>query len=286
MEDSQRFNEDRKNNMTPSFLTDKVKSEIAAFCHLTPDKESCGLVLNDGTVIRSENKVEGSGLAEFSNNELVELTQETGAMLDMDLYLEHEDSIACFWHSHCSEFVSGWLSFTDTDQSRFHEVPYLLYHTKFDTWDYFDPNYYHPYPLLEKGNPKNIDYYLSWPFVYGRSDCGTLLRSYYYNIYGVRLPDFPRINNLQWYRDSEHESFYIDIFESHQDQFFKLINTTTPKKGDVVLLRFFGSRQPCHVGIMVEDDKMLHLLEPETFSEVVIWGGIWKRGLHSVWRLP
>jgi proteasome lid subunit RPN8/RPN11 len=272
--------------MTPSFLTDDVKSQIATYCNLTPDKESCGLILNDGTVLLSPNTIDGSGLAEFDENgELQELTEETGALIDVDLYLEHEDNIACFWHSHSDEMVEGWLSFTDIDQSRFHGIPYLLYHTKFATWDYFDPNYHHPFPLLEKATSKTkIDYYLKWPWSYGRSDCASLLKSYLKNVVGHEFPDYPRPVAMDWYKDSNYETKYLELFQDPVNGFTQ-INTASPKKDDVILMRFFGSRQPCHVGVMVTDQTFLHLLQPGHLSEVVPFGGAWKRGLHSVWRI-
>jgi proteasome lid subunit RPN8/RPN11 len=270
--------------MTPSFLTDEVKSQIATLCELTPNKESCGLILNDGTVILSPNKIDGSGLAEFDENgELQELTEETGALIDVDLYLEHEDNIVCFWHSHVDEFVDGYLSFTDIDQSRFHGVPYLLYHTVFKTWDYFDSEYFHPFPLLERGNPKKIDYFKGWPFVYGRSDCSMLLRSYYKNIYNLTIPDYPRPSDGEWYKNPNYETAYQDLMKDPVNGFTQ-VNTSNPKKGDVILVRWFGSRHASHAGIMVEDDKVLHIIL-NSLSEVVVYGGAWKRGLHSVWRL-
>jgi len=271
--------------MKPFFLTDEVKSQIAAYCNLTPDKESCGLILNDGTVLLSPNTIDDSGLAEFDENgELKELTQKTGALIDVNLYLEHEENIICFWHSHCDEMVDGWLSFTDIDQSRFHGIPYLLYHTKFDTWDYFDPDYHHPFPLLEKGNPKKIDYYKKWPFIYGRSDCSTLLRAYYKNVHNLEIPDYPRPASVEWYKNPKYEMSYLRLFQDPVNG-FKQINTAHPKQDDAILMLFFGSRQPCHVGIMITDETFLHLLKPGHLSEVIPFGGAWKRGLHSVWRM-
>lgn len=271
--------------MIPSFLTDDVKAQIAAYCEIAPDLESCGLVLNDGTVVFSSNEIDRSGIYRIDENgEIQELTQETGALIDVSLYLEHEDDIACFWHSHCCEMVDGYLSFTDIDQSRFHGIPYLLYHTIFKTWDYFDPNYHHPFPLLERGNPKKIDYYLKWPFSYGRCDCATLLKSYLKNIVGHEFPDYPRPVSMQWYKDPDYETKYLELFQDPVNGFTQ-INTANPKKDDVILMRFFGSRQPCHVGVMVTNETFLHILQPGHLSEVVPFGGAWKRGLHSVWRV-
>lgn len=267
--------------MTPEFLTNDVKSAIASHCNLTPHQEACGIVLLDGTVIPSENMIEGSGLSEGG----VELDRTTGVLIDDELILEHEESICAVFHSHWDEATSGYLSFTDIEQSRFHQIPYLLYHTEFKVWDYFDPMYPHPYPLLEKSTSKtNINYYLGWPFEFGRSDCSMLLRAYFKNVLNHEIPDYPRPRNGEWYKDPQFENAYLNLFNDPANG-FKQVNTATPKKNDVVLMRMFGSRHPCHTGIMITDETMLHLIQPGHLSEVVVWGGAWKRGLHSVWRL-
>ena len=265
--------------MTPEFLTDDVKSAIASHCESLPHQEACGIVLLDGTVIPSENMIEGSGLSEGG----VELDRTTGVLIDDELVTEHEDSIAAVFHSHWDEGTPGYLSFTDIDQSRFHGIPYLLYHTTFKTWDYFDPNYFHPAPLLERGNPKRLDYYKGWNFVYGRSDCSMLLRSYFHHILGHDIPDYPRPADGEWYKNPAHTLKYLELMQDPINGFVQ-VNTATPKKNDVILLRWFGSKNPSHAGIMVEDDKVLHIIE-NRLSEVVVYGGAWKRGLHSVWRL-
>jgi proteasome lid subunit RPN8/RPN11 len=262
-------------------LIEIAKPLIISHAEEFPASEVCGLVLKDGTVVRSDNMIEGSGLSEDG----VELTTSTGVLLDEDLIIEFEQEIAIVYHTHVLETQEGWLSFADIEQSRFHQIPYLLYHTAFKTWDYFDPDYCHPFPLLEKTTPKkNINYYLGWPFIFSRSDCATLMRAYCENVLNHSIPDYHRPRDGQWYRNDSLGNSYLDLFQDPVNG-FTLVNTSTPKKNDVVLMRFFGSRHPCHVGVMVEEDKMLHLLEPGHLSEVTIWGGAWKRGLHSVWRI-
>lgn len=267
--------------MTPEFLTEDVKNAIANFANIHPNQEVCGLVLLDGSVIESPNTIEGTGVTE--NGE--ELTVETGAMIDVDLLMEYDGQIAATFHSHPSEYQEGYLSFTDTQQARLHDIPVLLYHTAFAVWDYYDPNYPHPFPLKEKETSKtNINYYLGWPFIYGRCDCASVLISYFKNHFNHEIPDYFRPYTSEWYMDDSLGNSYLELFQDPINGFTQ-INTANPKKNDVVLMRFFGSRYPCHVGVMVEDDRMLHLLQPQHLSEVVVWGGAWKRGLHSVWRL-
>lgn len=266
--------------MTPEFLTEDVKAAFASFAETYPNQEVCALILKDGTVVESLNTIEGSGITE--NGE--ELTVETGAMVGVDLLMEHDGNIGCSFHSHWDEMTPGYLSFIDIQQSQLHDIPALLYHTAFKVWDYYDPNYYHPAPLLEKQTSKtNINYYLDWKFEYGRSDCSALLRSYYYNHFGLEIPDYSRPPDGEWYLNPQHTTAYQDLLGDPSNGFVS-VNTSKPKKHDLVLVKWFGSRHASHAGIMVEDDKVLHIIKDQP-SKVVVWGGAWQRGLHSVWRL-
>lgn len=267
--------------MKPSFLTSEVEATIKNYCCSIAKEEACGLILNDGTVIPAENIIEGSGLTDGDKS----LDCSNGYLIDQDLIIEHEDNLACVFHSHFCEYNhEGYLSPTDIEQSRFHGIPYLLYHTAFDVWDYFDPNRFHPFPLLEKGNPQNINYYLKWPFVWGRSDCSSIIRAWMYHKLNHTIPDYPRPRDgANWYKDPNHENAYLKLLEDPANGFMQV--DRAPRKDDVVLMRFFGSRLPAHGGVMVSDTTMLHVLEPGHQSEVVPFGGAWKRGLHSVWQL-
>ena len=216
--------------MTPLFLTEDVKSAIADHANQYRAEEVCGIILLDGTVIPSDNVIEGSGLSEGG----VELDKTSGVLIDSELIIEHEESIAAVYHSHPLESQDGYLSFTDIEQSRFHQIPYLLYHTAFNVWDYYDPNYYHPAPLLDKQSSKtNINYYLGWKFEYGRADCSALLRSFFFNHFGLEIPDYPRPRDGEWYLNPQYTKAYQDLMEDPVNGFVR-VNISTPKKNDVV----------------------------------------------------
>jgi proteasome lid subunit RPN8/RPN11 len=267
--------------MTPSFFTDDVKASIIEAAEAKATEEICGLIVTGNEVLESENVIEGSGLTMDG----VEMDRTTGYLIDQDLIDENDGNILCVFHSHWDEMTDGYLSFTDIEQSRFHQIPHLLYHTEFKTWDYFDPLYHHPFPLKEPGtNPQKIDYYLNWPFDYGRADCASLLRAYFHNVLQHEIPDYPRPAFGDWYAHPEHQDAYLKLMQDPVNGFVQ-VNTSHPKKHDVVLCRWFGSRFPAHAGIMTSDNTVLHILRPGHLSEVVVWGGAWERSLHSVWRL-
>lgn len=89
-------------------------------------------------------------------------------------------------------------------------------------------------------------------FVPGVTDCYALIRAYYWQEKGVRLPDFAR--------DSEWWNLGKDLFEEGFAQAgFVRIDETEAMTGDVVLMNL-GTPVTCHGGIIL-DSLVLHHLE-------------------------
>jgi cell wall-associated NlpC family hydrolase len=257
-------------------LTPEIQAQFEEYATL--EEEQVAIVLKDGTFIPCENVVEQ---LELYNEQGERLTRKTDAVIDQDVLIEYDDEIALIIHSHWDEGTSGYLSFRDVEQSRFHQLPTAVYHTLFKTWDLFDPLGWHPYPLKATGNPKKINYYKNWPFFWGRSDCASLFRAYFHHMYGVDIPDYPRPTDGEWYKDLSRND-YIENIE--KTGCFRRVNRE-PKKDDLVMIRYGGSINPAHAMVMVDNKNALHLLKPGHLSEVIPFGGAWKRGLHSVWEL-
>ena len=99
--------------------------------------------------------------------------------------------------------------------------------------------------------------YLDIPFKdHGRDrsgcDCFGLVRLVLMEQYGITLPSL-----VEGYKDTEDRSVIaglIDIAKPLLD--FTMVNADGPLPGDVVVIRQGG--QPCHVGIMVGPNSMLH----------------------------
>jgi len=232
-----------------NLLTDYIKQQIIAHANQFPEEEVIGLVLKSGEVIPSKNIIETTELE--VEGEL--LNKKTGALIDDELLNDYEFEIAAIYHSHWSDYDPALLSPVDIHQSRVHNIPFILYHSAFKQWDYFDPSYPHPFPLKEKGDPKSLEYYLNWPFIFGRSDCSSLFISYFKNIYDHIIPDHPRPLDGEWYKNPKYESLYLKCMEDPKRGFVKT-NRSEPKKGDFCLVRFFGSPHPSRFYICFSQD--------------------------------
>lgn len=259
-----------------SKLSLSTKQEIAKHAHELPNQEVCGLILKDGSVVRSPNKLpDKSDVPDSAPN------KQDNFAIDPDVWIRNAAMVDGIYHSHCSESHPAYLSSEDIRNSRDRKIAYALYHTQFDQWDLFDPRGLHPYPLKadRRYTPKDIEYYLRWPFEWGRSDCLTVFRSYYQGMLGIEIDDFDREDDRKFLKQGWNR--YIDNFPS---QGFRQV-TGEPLKNDVILMKIHG-RNPHHVGVLVDDHFMsfLHLLEPGTLSRRDIYGGEWMDKKHSVWR--
>ena len=87
---------------------------------------------------------------------------------------------------------------------------------------------------------------LEWD--YGKQDCYTLVRQYY-GLIGVKLPNFPRPEDL-----GTTDSIFLRYAKSLK---FQPVALGDRQKSDVLLMRL-GTRTPMHAAIYVGDDKILH----------------------------
>lgn len=90
-------------------------------------------------------------------------------------------------------------------------------------------------------------------FIYGISDCGTLIRSYFWQVHNILLPAFA--SAYKWWKDGQ------DIYLANLAKAgFKLIDVAEAKEGDV-FIGMVNSKVPNHGGILLSDGLGLHHLE-------------------------
>lgn len=91
-------------------------------------------------------------------------------------------------------------------------------------------------------------------FIHGVTDCGTIIRSWYWQEKQILLPEFPRDDN--WWKDGQ------DIYQAvYAKAGFKRINPSEARTGDV-FLGMVRSKVPNHGGVLVSDKGLaLHHLE-------------------------
>jgi len=87
---------------------------------------------------------------------------------------------------------------------------------------------------------------LQWE--YGKQDCYTLVRQYY-ELIGVKLPDFPRPEDL-----GTTDSIFLRYAKSLK---FQPVALDDRQKSDLLVMRL-GTRTPMHGAIYVGGDKILH----------------------------
>tara|TARA_B100001564_G_C20336984_1_gene532724 strand:- start:31 stop:420 length:390 start_codon:yes stop_codon:yes gene_type:complete len=87
---------------------------------------------------------------------------------------------------------------------------------------------------------------LKWD--YGKQDCYTLVRQYY-ELIGVKLPDFPRPEDL-----GTTDSIFLRYAKSLK---FEPVVFSARQKSDLLVMRL-GTRTPMHGAIYLGDDKILH----------------------------
>ena len=238
--------------------------QIKSHCLQQPEEESIGFVIDNQSVYEARNAAED---------------KTTEALLDPDDFIlaEQQGEITALYHSHCLDSQPAELSDLDVEAAKNHDIPVIVYHTKFDQWDYFDPNNDHPFPLKIRRGPRQLQYYLDWKFVFNRSDCLSLFRSFYSNIFGVKIKDYPRPLTEKF--PPEHWDDYAENFGN--EGFSKVEGQR--KYGDVLLMSVFA-REAHHVGIWLNDREFLHLLKPGELSRVQYLDTKWEQKIKSVWR--
>lgn len=252
-------------------LSSKLKQKIKTKALQTPDKEVAGLVNSKDQIVWVQNTAE---------DPTEDFRIEPKSFSDAE---DRLGEVTAVIHTHCKESQAGYLSFSDIQSSKAFSLPFILYHSIFDTWDLYDPSHIHPFPLIQKSqDPKDYNTYLGWSWIWNRADCYELLRHYYKGVLDIevadvkRSPDFTEYLQDDWDRyRKEFNSVGFQQIHSYEDL----------RTHDVILMQLDG-KSPHHVGIIVDIEKYIfihHLMFPR-LSESKVYGGYWKQNTNSVWR--
>ena len=132
------------------------------------------------------------------------------------------------------------------------------------TWCSIDPNGYKA-PLIGR----------QW--VWGVSDCWTLVRDWYQEELGIELRD--------WDRPRDNMAFDADpMFERcFEETGFVDAETNQPQKGDLVFMRLGDSTGLNHVGVYVGEQRLLHHVKGRLSSRD-IWGGYYQKNTGRIVR--
>ena len=164
------------------------------------------------------------------------------------------------WHTHLEQYGAE-LSFADINNSNHLRLPYLLYHPDRDMWDYYEPDGIHPFPMQNPTIPENIEHWLGWRWVYGRSDCYSLMRNWFRFHRNIELPMIDRSECGEWEQPGWNrfeEGLIAAGFQRSHDSL---------KYSDVVMMRFKGCAAH-HCAIFLSGDRILHTIAPPRVSEI------------------
>ena len=250
-------------------LTDQIKQKIIAHSSYQPEMEICGLICENDEVVPCPNVARNP-------QEQFEIST------DYFLEINAANRVKAVYHSHWQDTDESWLSEADIANSKALKLPYILYHSTFGEWDFYDPNNLYPYPLIPNPHkPKQLEFYLGWLFQYNRSDCYTLFRSFYKGMLDIELPDYPR-GDIE-----ETTSPNWDMFaENFKECGFRKLNPDEPLQiNDVLLMNIVGDRTH-HAAILLDPKtgKALHNLGERRLSELFMYGGYWEERTRAVIR--
>jgi proteasome lid subunit RPN8/RPN11 len=253
-------------DLLPPF-DETVLVRIQTHAEIFPDQEVCGMIGRD-------RETDAIDVLESDN---LAPDPKAGFVIDRKYFdqLSEKYEILALYHSHFADDHPGYLSFEDIRQSKRSKLPYLLFHATDKTWDYFDPASLNPFPLQERsGTPQVVEFYLGWPWVWGRSDCWTVALYYYRGMLGLDLPDFDRAPT-----PGEQITGSWDRFtEAMPSIGFVPVDLDSPlQQHDLVLMTMEGEVAH-HCGIITDIHKpeILHHLQPPRVSEKRVYGAYWR----------
>lgn len=229
-----------------NWLTLAQQAEIREAAAASSDRETCGFVLTDGSVIEVANIADDpvncfeiSPAAYAANEQL---------------------GIAGIWHSHLD-----LCAFSPKDQEVLvaDPMPWAIYCLANGQFVQCNPGA--PAPFLGR------------PFVYGIYDCYSLVSDMLQEM-GVQMPSWSRGFYGEW-----NEPLFAP-FDTEASSVGMPVSIGEQRRGDILLFNL-GDHQghTDHVGVFLDDKQFLHH-PAERRSRVDSFGGWWSRRLRMVVR--
>ena len=230
-------------------IQEQIKSLLSG-CSNT--QEQCGIVVNGEAILLPNDHPESHCNFYISPQILAEY-----------------DNIQCVWHTHCADSQPGMLTYPDIESSKRSRLPFLLYHTVFDVWDYYDYRLPNPFPLQSPDfDPKAIESYIGVRSHWGRSDCFSLVRCFYLGMFGVDVGDFTR---------PPLDTFPPDNYDCPWDgNIFTSVGLHDLKVYDAVGIALKGGMSANHAGILLPNNMILHSMMVGGRSQQDIYGKFWQ----------
>ena len=193
-------------------------------------KESCGLLLNI------------KGKERYYPCRNLSMTAHQCFIIDPEDYVKADNTgeIKAIVHSH--PVTPPFPSEADKLGCEQSKLPWHIVNPKTEQWGYYEPCGYKP-PL--KGRP----------WVWGVTDCWSLVRDFYKEEKGIELLDYERPVTPQEFND-------VPLFERYAERtgFKELDPNETLKNGDILLMSIMYNTLN-HVAIFLDGDVLHHLTD-------------------------
>lgn len=243
------------------------------------NKEACGIITKDFKFYFCENQ-HSDPENNFSFNPAL-ITKLTA------------DDIGIIFHSHIVDTQPSYLSFADLEASRGYglcpeKYPYLLYHTVFKDWDYYDSCLGNPYPLSPyapkpskmalSDDSKRWEFYVGLPFVWGRTDCFGVIRHYFLGVLGLDIGDFKRPGeDVQ--KDFPNAT-WVNPWNYQKNGFEQMPLGEGLRQHDILEIAQTGGKESNHIAVVVDAVNMQILHSPGVItanvSNVEFYGKHWQ----------
>ena len=215
-------------------------------------RECCGLIVRKGQkqqVVRCRNVSTEPHHTFLMPPEDFRKAEEIGPLL------------ACY-HSHV--FDSAAPSDGDKTVSEANKLPFLIYSTMTDMWDYYAPC----------GWRAKLE---GRPFFHGILDCYTLMKDYYDEVLGIQLEDFHREDDW-WKSGPNQKNLYLQHAESQG-----FVQVKPPIHVHDIILMYWLADVPNHAAVYCEPGLILHH-PPGHLSHKVCYGGFYMEHTHGIYR--
>ena len=173
--------------------------------------------------------------------------------------------IVATYHSHNSE--NEEFSVNDMNNSRIHQINYILYNTPKDTFSFFDYK-------------KNKTFLYNRLFEIGKSDCYSIVKEYYADL-GIELEGENTLGN-DWYKKDPH--LIGRLFDLNKKNIgIELDPSSQLKKHDVLVFEFIKGAGPNHVSVYLGNGTMIH--HPRNkYPCIEDLSSIYKKRMYKIYR--
>lgn len=229
-----------------------IHEQVAMAAKASPSREICGLIVDKGT---DTTFISLTNISEDNNSFIID-------PIEYAKYTSKYRVIAVV-HSHID--CSSEPSLADIVVCNKGSSPWMIYSTVTDTFNII-------YPKKETIN------IIGRPYIFGIYDCWSIVTDTYYADLGISISR-PLTATTDWYKDG------FNLFETNANSFgfYKLEDTSSLKKYDVILFKAGKTKVPNHCGLLIKEDMFMHHLSGR-LSNKEVYGGYWHRYTHAIYR--